>query len=194
MGCSFLYMRRRPVHVYVRGSERRSLTFDLINSALGATRVAKNDLDSDLSVQRLRIFRLPKQTGSAWLCISKAQNVVFMKELGVYGVRRRDVKLLRMVKPGDELFVFAPGRSPGVAAHCVVEKSLYEATNLDSYGYPFRVGIRLDWICRNGEKVALPWKLDENASIEPNFSLRPLFRLTRNARIKLLAEIRQTVR
>jgi hypothetical protein len=112
-----------------------------------------------------------------------------MKELGVYGVSKRDAERLRRVRPGDDLFVYKSGSLRRVVAHCTVERSLFEAAPLDSYGYPFRIAVKFAWEGGRGEGIPLKWRIGENMTVEPNFSVCPLFHLTSRARSELLAEI-----
>jgi hypothetical protein len=123
------------------------------------------------------------------LCVSKSQNLRIMKELGVYGVSKRDAERLRQVRLGDDLFVYKSGSPRRVVAHCTVERSLFEAAPLDSYGYPFRIAVKFAWAGGKGEGVPLEWRVGENMTVEPNFSVCPLFRLTPEARSALLTEI-----
>ncbi|MDG6988263.1 MAG: hypothetical protein JRN21_02945 [Nitrososphaerota archaeon] len=114
-----------------------------------------------------------------------------MKGMGIYGVSKRDASRLNLIRPGDDLFVFAPGDIAKVIGHCRVQSSIYQTDRLDSYKYPYRIRVKFLW---DAEKhpdlgVTLPWSIGDDLRIEPNFSLRALFQLTPKAKSDLLSEI-----
>ena len=129
--------------------------------------------------------------GQGWICISKMGNMRVMKAKGVYGVSKRDAKVLGLLKPGDDLFVFVRGDAHKVVGLCRVLSMMYESRMIDSYRWPFRVKVRFVWDSgRNSNNgIILPWRVGEEMSVEPDFSTRAIYKLTPTARSNLLREI-----